>query len=77
MAEYDCNRFRDKVENGLHACAKWLDNHAQELADTFAGGCKDWSIKFQAGEDGIFPNIRIYVNKVDNDIIDAFSGFTE
>lgn len=77
MAEYDCKDFRDQVESGLRACAKWLDNHAQELAGTFAGGCKNWSVEFAAGEDGIFPNIRIYVNKIDDDIIDAFGGFTE
>jgi len=70
-------RFRDDTRDALLRCADWLTENAEQLADTFAGGCKDWTVEFKAGEDGMFPRIRIEVNKMDKDVIDAYSGVEE
>lgn len=67
-------RFRKQTENGLVACAKWLEDNAWLLSHEIAGGCRSWAVSFEAGEDGIFPEIKISVNKIDKGIIDAYEG---
>lgn len=66
-------RFRDDTRDALLRCADWLTENAEQLADTFAGGCKDWTVEFKAGEDGMFPRIRIEVNKIDKRTIGAYT----
>ena len=66
-------RFRDDTRNALLGCADWLTENAEQLADTFAGGCKDWTVEFKAGEDGMFPRIRVCVNKINKGIIGAYT----
>ena len=66
-------RFRDDTRNALLGCADWLTENAEQLADTFAGGCKDWTVEFKAGEDGMFPRIRVEVNKIDKGAIGAYT----
>jgi hypothetical protein len=57
MAEAD--RFREDTAETIEACAEWLTDHADELADEFASGCLGWSITFRAGGDGMFPNVSV------------------
>jgi hypothetical protein len=35
---------RRQTEDGLVACAKWLEENAKELSETFSGGCRRWSV---------------------------------
>ena len=66
-------RFRDYTRDALLRCADWITENAEQLADTFAGGCKDWTVEFKAGEDGMFPRIRVCVNKINEGIIGAYT----
>ena len=51
--------FKDKTKAAIEACGKYLLDNADELASEFAGGCKEWSITFSAGGDGMFPFVNI------------------
>jgi hypothetical protein len=66
-------RFRDDTRDALLRCADWLTENAEQLADTVAGGCKDWTVECKAGDDGMFPRIRIEVNKIDKRTIGAYT----
>lgn len=68
------NPFEDDTREALRRSAKWLDEHADELASQFAGGCRDWSVEFTSGQEGIFPDVRVSVCKVDMDVIEAYNG---
>ena len=65
--------FETKTADALVACAKWLDENANDLARAFAGGCLGWSVEFVAYT-GEFPQIKVRVDKVDHGIIDAYGG---
>ena len=67
--------FRQQTEDGLVACAKWLERNAKELSETFSGGCRRWSVEFAFDCDGPMrvPEINVAVNKVDKDVIEAYT----
>lgn len=69
--------FQIDTRNALIECARWLSENAEQLAETFAGGCRDWSVEFSAGDQGLFPNIKVCVNKIDIRAIDAYNGVRE
>lgn len=52
--------FRDKTKDAMLRCAKWIEDNAEEMADWVSPGCKEWSLEFRAGEDGMFPDIEVY-----------------
>lgn len=72
MEEKNIGKFEQKTRDALIACGEWLGRNAEQLAKTFAGGCKDWSVEFRAGDDGMFPCIHVEVSKVDKHVIDAY-----
>lgn len=51
--------FEGRTAGTLRSCAKWLDEHADELAHGFCGsmGCQGWSVHFDSNagyvEDGM------------------------
>ena len=51
--------FERETVAAINSCADWLFENAPELAHEFAGGCKGWSIGFEAGDDGIFDFIQV------------------
>ncbi len=63
--------FEKRTLAALKACAKWLDENAEHLAHEFSEGCREWSVEFSAGVDGMFPEIDVSVTKFDRGILDA------
>lgn len=63
--------FEVDTAETLKRCAKWLERHSDELAASFAEGCRSWSVEFSAGVDGMFDHadIRVGVSKADRDVI--------
>lgn len=54
-------RFRRRTSDALLICAKWLEEHADELTDRFADesmGCKSWSLSFTFDPDN-FPVVIV------------------
>ena len=75
MAEKTKHDFRKCTEDGLKACARWLERNADQLADTIADGCTGWSVEFEwSGSDEYVPEIHVMVDKVDRDVIEAYWG---
>lgn len=70
----DMNPFEEDTRQALLLSAKWLAENSASLAKSFAGGCRDWSIEFTSGQEGIFPDVRVSVCKVDRDVIEAYNG---
>ena len=70
--EEDRIDFRNATEDVLIRCSEWLAKNASDLADRFAGGCRKWSVGFGAGEDGLFPDVHVSVNKYDYDVISPY-----
>ena len=57
--------FEVETQKSLEGCGRWLIEHSGDLAEQFiCGGCRDWSVRFSAGEDGLFPNVKIEANKL-------------
>lgn len=75
--ERDRLDFRNATEDVLKRCSEWLAENAPDLANRFAGGCRKWSIEFTTGDDGLFPEVRINVDKFEYDIIKPYVRILE
>ena len=60
--------MRDTTE-ALHGCAEWLMQFKTYLADEFRHGSPGWHIKFEAGCDGMFKDVRVRVNGMLRDVL--------
>lgn len=69
--------FRDNTKEALLKCAKWIEDNADELADWASPGCKEWSIEFRAGDDGMFPWVEVYRSCRQVDVVDYTSKTTQ
>jgi hypothetical protein len=57
--------FLTDTQKSLESCGKWLIENAGNLAEQLiCDGCRDWSINFSAGEDGLFSFVNIEVDKL-------------
>lgn len=72
MDEDSTEVFRRKTVTAIGRCADYLRDHADELADSFAEGCKSWSITFSAGIDGYFPWVEVHTSAEHVDAIEAY-----
>ena len=61
----DMASFEEQTNDTIKSCARYLNEHADELAKRFCGGAKSWAIELRAGDDGMFPWVEIltHVNK--------------
>ncbi len=67
--------FQRQTITALNRCADYLRDNAEDLARRFSDethGCKEWSIGFRAGEDGIFPWIEVHETVRTAGIINAY-----
>ena len=62
-------RPRRAVVEALHGCAEWLTQFKAYLANEFRNGSPGWHIKFEAGGDGMFKEVRVRVNGVLRDVL--------
>jgi hypothetical protein len=60
--------FKETTRRSLLGCAKWLEEHAETLAETFSNGNRHWEVTFSAGEYGCFPIVDVHV-EADNIVI--------
>lgn len=63
--------FVDQTKATFEACGRWLMDNSKELAERVNNGCKDWSVTFSAGEDGLFPHVHVTSTNVDIPAITA------
>lgn len=57
--------FVTDTQRTLEGCGRWLIEHSGDLAEQFiCGGCKDWSVRFSAGVDGMFSDVKIEADKL-------------
>ena len=72
LVDKDKGDFEKATMMSLVSCAKWLEHNAEELAHEFVGGCRRWSVTFESGDEGMFPEVRISVDKLDMSIIEPY-----
>lgn len=68
-------RFEQQTRCSLLSCAKWLEEHADALAESFSGGGKDWKLTFSAGDDGMFPVVNVHVEQNSVVVADEVMGY--
>ena len=57
----ELEEFKKQTSDTIRSCARYLDEHADELAERFCGGAKSWAIELRAGDDGMFPWVEVHV----------------
>lgn len=66
-------KFRSDTSEAMRKCAVYLIEHADELAEQFAGGCTGWSIEFRAGDEmGAMPWVEVHTSCDKVDVIGAY-----
>ena len=73
-AESQRDEFEDATRSALLRCSEWLKERSDDLAKSFASGCRNWSITFSAGSKGLFPHVDISVSQIDRDMMKAYSS---
>lgn len=53
--------FAERTKATLEECGRWLLENAEGIAGEIAGGCKQWAIAFESGDEGMFPDVRVRV----------------
>jgi hypothetical protein len=67
--------FQQQTITALDRCADYLRDNAEDIAKRFSDeshGCKEWSIEFHAGEDGMFPWVEVRESVKTVGIIEAY-----
>lgn len=69
--------FQRQTITALNRCADYLRDNAEDIAKRFSDeshGCKEWSIEFHAGEDGMFPWVEVRESVKTVGIIEAYGN---
>lgn len=69
--------FQQQTITALSKCADYLRDNAEDIAKRFSDeshGCKEWSIEFRAGENGMFPCVEIRESVKTMGILEAYSS---